>query len=271
MKFEKIIHQTYKDENIPSHWEISRDMWQKYHPEYTYMFWTDHSIREFIKTNYPDFLEIHDKYPHNIQRADMIRYFILYHYGGIYSDLDLYPIDNIEKHIDDKCADADVLLVCSGNRIKCITNSFMISKKGALFWKFLHQGLKYPDLPFYTIGKHLTVLYTTGSVFLNHCIYKYVDGNDQVYNIKYLPNPKFMAYASFDDFTVIKPGAVLIPLKGQSWNEWDSHFFNFLNKIVQKTINYTPGFSIITAVVFTNIIIFCIICSCIYFCFIILT
>lgn len=268
MKFEKIIHQTYKDENIPSHWLISRDMWQKCHPDYTYMFWTDQSIREFIKTHYPDFLGIHDKYPHNIQRVDMIRYFILYHYGGVYSDLDLYPIDNIENHIDESCANADVLLVHSGNRIKCITNSFMISKKGALFWKFVHQKLKYPEVPFYAIGKHMTVLNTTGSAFLNYCIEKYGgEKTNEVFNIKYLPKSSFMAYASFDDFTVMKPGAVLIPLKGQSWNEWDSHCFNFLNKIVHKTINYTPGFSVLTAVVFTNVVIFCIVSTTAYLCF----
>jgi len=77
------------------------------------MFWTDEDIREFIRKFYPDFLELHDQYPYNIQRADMIRYFILYHYGGIYSDLDLYPTESIRDYLHGYTA--DVLLVNSGN------------------------------------------------------------------------------------------------------------------------------------------------------------
>jgi len=38
---------------------------------------------------YPWFLETFDSYPYNIERADVIRYFALYHFGGIYLDLDL--------------------------------------------------------------------------------------------------------------------------------------------------------------------------------------
>lgn len=44
--------------------------------------------RDFIAKEYPWFLETFDNYPHNIQRADAIRYFVLAHYGGTYIDLD---------------------------------------------------------------------------------------------------------------------------------------------------------------------------------------
>lgn len=50
--------------------------------------WTDQSARSFIAENYPWFLETFDSYPYAIQRADVIRYFILAHFGGIYIDLD---------------------------------------------------------------------------------------------------------------------------------------------------------------------------------------
>lgn len=50
--------------------------------------WTDADAREFIEKEYPWFLETFDGYPFNIQRADSIRYFVLYHFGGIYIDLD---------------------------------------------------------------------------------------------------------------------------------------------------------------------------------------
>ena len=45
--------------------------------------------RDFIAKEYNWFLETYDAYPYPIQRADALRYFVVYHYGGIYADLDL--------------------------------------------------------------------------------------------------------------------------------------------------------------------------------------
>lgn len=222
MNYPKIIHQTYKTINLPEHWKISQLKWKELHPDYTYMFWTDDDIREYIKTNYPEYLQIHDNYKFNIQRADMIRYFILYDFGGIYCDLDLYPLENIEKHLLNY--NSDVLLCYSGNFEGHITNSFMISKKGASIWLKVHDTLK-EKKPIYAIGKHLTVMYTTGPNMLTKVIKKNITKN----SINILPSEKFMAYSSNEDFNIIKKGVVLMPLKGKSWNGIDSHIFNLLN------------------------------------------
>lgn len=222
MNYPKIIHQTYKTTNLPEHWKISKLKWKEFHPDYTYMFWTDEDIREYIKTNYPQYLHIHDNYKYNIQRADMIRYFILYDFGGIYCDLDLYPIENIEKHLLNY--NSDVLLCQSGNFEGHITNSFMISKKGASIWLSVHKQLT-KKKPIYAIGKHLTVMYTTGPNMLTMVIKKNITKN----SINILPSEKFMAYSSNEDFNTMKKGVVLMPLKGKSWNGIDSHIFNLLN------------------------------------------
>jgi len=39
-----------------------------------------------------------------------------------------------------------------------------------------------------------------------------------------------MAYSTNDDFNVIKKNAVLLPLRGSSWNKLDSFLLNKLNK-----------------------------------------
>lgn len=58
--------------------------------------WTDEKSREFIKAEYPWFLETFDSYPFPIQRADTIRYFVLAFYGGVYLDLD----DGCNRRLD---------------------------------------------------------------------------------------------------------------------------------------------------------------------------
>jgi mannosyltransferase OCH1-like enzyme len=228
--FPKIIHQTWKNNNIPKKWKLSNTQWKKLHPDYQYILWTDDDIRNYIKEKHPSFLKIHDDYKYSIQRADMIRYFILYDFGGIYCDLDLYPIENIEKHISSYDDAVDVLLVNSGNVKNCITNSFMVSKKKAPLWKEVHKKLK-EKLPMYMIGKHLKVMCSTGPIMLSNVCKK----NKDKYGL--LLTEKFMAYSSNEDFTIIKENCVLVPLKGQSWNEWDSKVLNYINNNLTMVMN----------------------------------
>ncbi|KAI9767308.1 MAG: hypothetical protein M1840_005717 [Geoglossum simile] len=84
----KIIHQTYRDEDVPERWRAAQAACMRLHGGWEYVFWTDATAREFIEEEYSWFLGTFDGYPYAIQRADVIRYFVLWHYGGIYIDLD---------------------------------------------------------------------------------------------------------------------------------------------------------------------------------------
>ena len=87
----KIIHQTYKNASIPKVWQGAQQSCINLHqPEdgWEYKLWTDDIMLEFMKKEYPWFVETYEGYRYPIQRADAIRYFVLAHYGGIYIDLD---------------------------------------------------------------------------------------------------------------------------------------------------------------------------------------
>ncbi len=62
--------------------------WQIMLPNWEYHLWTDDMNRNFVHTHYPEFLYKFNTYPKDIQRADAIRYLLLYKYGGLYVDLD---------------------------------------------------------------------------------------------------------------------------------------------------------------------------------------
>jgi len=97
----KIIHQQWKDDNVPKKFMKWRQKWLSLYPEpeYKHMLWTDKNGRELIKDHYPWFLKTYDGYEHNINRADAARYFILHHYGGIYADLDYEPQSNFYEFL----------------------------------------------------------------------------------------------------------------------------------------------------------------------------
>ena len=88
LRIPKIIHQTWKDEDLPKGFQVLSETWREMLPGWEYRLWTDEMNREFVRTHYPDFLEKYDAYPKNIQRADAIRYLLLQTYGGLYVDLD---------------------------------------------------------------------------------------------------------------------------------------------------------------------------------------
>ena len=128
----QIIHQTYISADRttwPESWRDTPSAWKKKHPDWEYKFWTDESARTFIQTEYPWFLSHFDGYKFPIQRADAIRYFALYHYGGLYADLDLQPQQALDKYL----VDTDVALVETPNL--GLTNMIIASRKGSPFMK----------------------------------------------------------------------------------------------------------------------------------------
>jgi mannosyltransferase OCH1-like enzyme len=92
----KIIHQTAPANKEKWHkaWFTCQESWKKQFPDFEYKLWTDEDNLKLIETDYPWFLETYNKYAKNINRIDIIRYFILDKYGGIYADMDYICIKN---------------------------------------------------------------------------------------------------------------------------------------------------------------------------------
>jgi hypothetical protein len=94
----RIIHQTWRDENIPRAWVPYVESWKALHPDWEYRLWTDNANRVLIEEHYPDLLATYDSYSYAIQRADAVRYCLLHRYGGVYVDMDiecLRPLDDL--------------------------------------------------------------------------------------------------------------------------------------------------------------------------------
>jgi len=91
------IHMTWKTSQLPF-WSHHSE-WQSLNPAYKFSLWTDAMIVTFLKGNHSRFIPLLDKLS-NIERADLIRYAVLYTYGGVYADLDTMPL----KKIDDWAA-----------------------------------------------------------------------------------------------------------------------------------------------------------------------
>eukprot|EP00516_Mucochytrium_quahogii_P012149 CAMPEP_0203805676 /NCGR_PEP_ID=MMETSP0100_2-20121128/14375_1 /ASSEMBLY_ACC=CAM_ASM_000210 /TAXON_ID=96639 /ORGANISM=" , Strain NY0313808BC1" /LENGTH=371 /DNA_ID=CAMNT_0050714237 /DNA_START=398 /DNA_END=1510 /DNA_ORIENTATION=+ len=159
----KIIHQQWKKKDLPkgSKYNKWHDQWRKLfpEPEYQHILWTDESALKLIEEHYDWFLELYTTYKHGIQRADAARYFIMYHYGGLYADLDYEPLQNFWPHL---AKDRVSLIESPYQYNEKVQNSLMSSPKNDPFWKLsftmLVEAFSKP------------VLSATGPVFLDNVI-----------------------------------------------------------------------------------------------------
>jgi mannosyltransferase OCH1-like enzyme len=78
----KIVHHTWKNEDIPMEWRLTLAACKRMYSDFEFFLWTDAKSRDLIRDEFPWFLSTYDSYWHDIQRADVIRYFVLEKYGG---------------------------------------------------------------------------------------------------------------------------------------------------------------------------------------------
>ena len=89
-KIPKIIHQTFKTNDLPQEIKESVDQLRKMNPDYEYRFYNDDDCLDFIKENYDDetlslYQSINPNY--GSAKSDFFRYLLMYKVGGVYLDI----------------------------------------------------------------------------------------------------------------------------------------------------------------------------------------
>jgi mannosyltransferase OCH1-like enzyme len=163
-KIPKIIHQTWKTEKLPENFKEWSNIIKRQHPDWEYILWTDKDNRKFIQEHYNWFLDIYDNYDVNIKRVDAVRYFILYHYGGVYIDMDFICLKPIDTIIDtNQCVFG--YQSRDENKGDSIANAFMACPKNHHFFELLINMLQY--------FRNNYVLDATGPTFLTNIVKNY--------------------------------------------------------------------------------------------------
>ena len=83
-----------------SEYESAISSCQTLHPNWTHMMWTDESTTEFMSNLYPDLLRRYDGYRQSMEYANILKYALLDHYGGVYLNMDIgciQPLDALRS------------------------------------------------------------------------------------------------------------------------------------------------------------------------------
>ena len=156
-KVPRLIHRIFFNagkEAMHSEWSASQASAKLHNPSYEIRLWTSVEIEALLTTHYAWFLPTYRAYPHPIQRFDAVRFFVLYHCGGIYMDMDLEtwgPLDALLHY--------DLILVLS--EPVGFTNFFITARKHHPFMRVCMEALAGYALNY--VSPHLTLFATTGS------------------------------------------------------------------------------------------------------------
>ncbi len=207
----KIIHQTWKTGDVPPEWQESKASWQRFHRDWQYIFWTDRDLECFISERYPWFIETYRDYPYNIQRVDAARYFILYEYGGIYSDLDVICNRNCDFLITHKA-------VIPKTEPLGFSNDLMMAEPQHPFFLQVMKNLagahrKFSRNPL--LLRHLRVMLSTGPLYLTRQHHTF-------------PGKEGMFILPQSLYSGKEVTSIVRHIRGNSWHAWDSRLLGFL-------------------------------------------
>jgi mannosyltransferase OCH1-like enzyme len=97
--------------------------------DWKHMIWDQNSIEELIKNNYPQYWNLYNRYEYMILKIDLARYIILYHYGGVYIDMDMEYIKDFYDLIEEN----DTLIVNKTYQ-GFVNNGVILSSQYNNFW-----------------------------------------------------------------------------------------------------------------------------------------
>lgn len=129
----KKIHQIWgmwDSGEMPEDYKRYSQTFKRCNPDYKYRLWTKREITNMIFQHYPRYIKFYRSLPSDVHRGDVARYFILHREGGIYADLDMECLKNLDNFVHEDF----VLGMESFKRIEAPECCFMMSREGATEW-----------------------------------------------------------------------------------------------------------------------------------------
>jgi mannosyltransferase OCH1-like enzyme len=221
MQIPKRIWQTWKTHEVPDEWKASPQSIRQYCPDWSYHLMDDYDNLQFVEQNYPEYLQLYKSFDREIYRADLVRYLLLYQYGGVYLDLDI----KLKRPLEDLFAQGGDLYLVKTPNWSGYTNSFMASVPKCPFWLKCIQKIseRAANTPWYIRGD-IKVLWTTGPNMVSEVLKKY--------NHPYMTIPSKLGHPCticdhYFERSCSSDESYIEELKGSSWSSQASwfHFF----------------------------------------------
>jgi mannosyltransferase OCH1-like enzyme len=105
LQLPKIIHFIApKDKNKwHPYWSLCQESWQTNFTNFKFIIWTDKQLAYFIKKKFFNYYNHYSNFAYDIYKYDFARLCVLYEYGGIYTDMDVFCYKNFYTLLQKEC------------------------------------------------------------------------------------------------------------------------------------------------------------------------
>jgi mannosyltransferase OCH1-like enzyme len=239
----RVIHQimaytkTWAHE-VPSTWNASyRSVLAKNVGDFEHHLWTDEEIHMFIQKHEPEFYKnTYITYKYDMQRVDSFRYVLLYHFGGIYVDMDNgcnRPFKDLITTLEALDPNSPHLAAFPRSEAFGVETDLLISTAGHPLYKQLISRLHLFN--HYFLFHFWTILVSAGPI--------YVSIQERLYSS--LPQRETVRIL---DYNVFQP-MFIWKSKGHTWIGGDAPFLFYISAKADYILFYWKIFTV-TLIVF---------------------
>ena len=202
------IIQTWKSSQLPPQYQKLVTTLKKKNPDCNYLFFNDQDIDTFIKNYFPQYWTIFQNFPYTIQKIDFFRYLAIYHYGGVYLDLDFEVYKSLHN---------------LNNLSKCVFPLEFIRNSDTLLQKQGFQGL-IGNYAFYAPKNHPFIKKIIDNIVSQRISIKLSECSDFRQFVYYTTGPvmvtqSYIDYSQKKNINIIQP----YPFKKSSFGDYGHH------------------------------------------------
>ena len=253
MSIPPIIHQIWWQgySNIPIKMLEYRKTWKKNHKSFRFILWNRQSFENLLYIlNNPLYNTIYHDLPIMIQKIDFCKYIVLYHYGGIYVDMDTISEKPLGSLLNISDLVVSKLIIYKHLNIKLINNGVLFAKPRHVFFNYVLLEIYYSRHKKLYQTNDLYIMETTGPLAFTRATINYIQSNPNITtkNITIL-NPKYFESYTLDDNKKSK-GLYITHIHNISWASGLFKLHFYITKYYHK--NYIILLFIIYFIIYLN-------------------
>ncbi|KAJ5778800.1 mannosyl phosphorylinositol ceramide synthase SUR1 [Penicillium odoratum] len=184
----RFIHRMWRDldSNTPAEWINASKSCQEQNPSYVQYVWTDETAHQFIESYFAWFLSAYTEYRLPLQRVDALRYFLLWHYGGVYLD----PEIGCQLPMEPLLHGTEAILPESWPY--GVSQQWIASKPQHPF--VINVALSFHNIRGYgsLLSEYVTAMLDTGSIHISRILAKWLRSSRNCSDINILPREMFL-------------------------------------------------------------------------------